>query len=319
MRPHRPRAGFTLVEVLVVIAIIGILAALVVPAVQAAREAARRAQCANNLKQVGLALHNYESAHGVLPMGGGVLSDQFSFLAHLLPYLDQKPLYDGLNFGAPATNTADLSNPNDTVGTTRLSVFLCPSDFAPSQAGARTNYAGNMGTLYRRSGTDGAFEPSEAKPLRLAEFTDGTGGTVAVSEWLSGPYRVDIRDARRSTFGLVMDPDVLDRFERFADKCRDLDINSVPAYHIVNTRGRDWLEAGPLGCLYHHVLAPNGHSCTSFLTGRAGAVTAGSLHPGGVNSLFVDGHVSFVKQSIDVRAWRAIGSRNGGEIASELP
>ena len=116
-----------------------------------------------------------------------------------------------------------------------------------------------------------------------------------------------------------MDPEILNDFERFAVACRDLDISSVQSYHVWNSRGRDWLEGGPTGCLYHHVLTPNGHSCTSFLEGRAGAITAGSVHSGGVNSLYLDGHVSFVKSGVDLRAWRALGSRNGGELPADIP
>lgn len=319
MRRCKPRRGMTLIEILVVVVILGLLVGLLLPAVQMAREAGRRAQCVNNLRQVGLALHNYEGAHGSLPIGGGGSPNDFSFLGRLLPYLDQKLLYDAINFQVPSLVTGDCSNANDTAGLTILSFLLCPSDVTPTISRGRTNYAGNMGTLYRKTGPDGAFDPSEARSIHLSDFIDGTASTVGVTEWLSGPYRADIRDPRRSTFGLVSDSGVLNDFEQFADACRDLDIASVDRYHIVNDRGLQWLEGGPLGCLYHHVLAPNGHSCTSFLEGRAGAVTAGSLHPGGVNSLFIDGHVAFVKQTIDVKTWRALGSRNGGELWTELP
>ena len=317
MSATRPNRGYTLIEILVVIAIVGILVGLLLAAVQSAREAARRSQCANNLKQIGLALHNYESSHKVLPIGGGVQTLDFSFLAHLLPHLEQNTLYDSLNFSSFPTSGIDFANPNDTASIIQVASFLCPSDPGPSFSFGRTNYAGNMGTLYHRTRTDGVFEPGET--IRFADVPDGLGSTIAVSEWLSGSFRVDARDPRRSTFGLVMAPEVLNDFERFAVACRDLDISSVPPYHIQNSRGRDWLQGGSAGCLYHHVLVPNGHSCTSFLEGRAGAVTVGSIHPGGVNSLYLDGHVSFVKSSVDLRAWRALGSRNGGELLTGVP
>src|SRR5262245_39434893 len=150
-------AGFTAIEVLVVIAIIGILVALLIPAVQAAREAARRIQCVNNLKQVGLALHNYHESLGVFPMGGSRNNrkytqdtyDQYSvWSAHaaLLPQLEQRPLFDAINFAfAPEIGDGTAHPANETVTLRVLGIFLCPSD--PHAGRANTNsYHGSYGT-----------------------------------------------------------------------------------------------------------------------------------------------------------------------------
>lgn len=137
------RTAFTLIEILVVVAIVGLLAALLIPAVQAAREAARRAQCINNLKQIGVALHAYIATHGVLPPGGPL--GHFSPHAWLLPHLGQRPLYDAINFQA-ASSPAPNSE-NYTAAHSSLSVFLCPSDENSTVWPGRVNYAVSIGSV----------------------------------------------------------------------------------------------------------------------------------------------------------------------------
>ncbi len=192
------QSGFTLVELLVVIAIIGILVGLLLPAVQAAREAARRMSCSNNLKQLGLSLHNYESTFKKLPMGGTLDSD-FSVQARLLPYLEQANLQNLLDFRQPAFTggfAAKIPNPLFVQAFAKpLSVFLCPSDPAPTLttvgvSGATYSYGGNnymasfgSGTRTNndfRSRTDGIVYEHSA--VRLGDLTDGTSNTVALSE-----------------------------------------------------------------------------------------------------------------------------------------
>jgi len=192
--------GFTLIELLVVIAIIAVLIALLLPAVQAAREAARRSQCINNLKQLGLAMHNYSSAMGSLPEGTtnapynvpGQLENWSAWSAHalMLPYLEQKPIYDAINFswgsgghGAPPPTMSQALN--STVYNSKIASFLCPSD---GQAGkSHTNsYPGSQGTSTFNNSlkVSGLFAYETA--YSLADITDGTSNTVAFSEALVG-------------------------------------------------------------------------------------------------------------------------------------
>lgn len=184
----RPRRAFTLVELLVVIAIIGVLVALLLPAIQAAREAARRTQCANNLKQIGIALHNYHSAHNVFPTqttgapptSTGCGSGFYSWMVPLLPFLEQKPLHDSIDLKTGIMDQCNLPSPADYRGltisadhrnakaaATVVPGFLCPSDsyeqtsVLGSANPAPGNYAGNVGWVQGTTGVDGASQPIE--------------------------------------------------------------------------------------------------------------------------------------------------------------
>ncbi len=207
------RPGFTLIELLVVIAIIGVLIALLLPAVQAAREAARRAQCINNLKQIGVALHNYHGVVGSFPVGflyptGAVPTTtspqqyRWSVLAQMAPYLEQTNLYNALNFNFPLayrpSGSASLFWPfypdNATAMATRVSTFLCPSDGAPAPFAdsGPCNYVfctGDGSNGGDATGANGTFILGPA--VSMADITDGSSGTVAASEQLlgiAGPY-----------------------------------------------------------------------------------------------------------------------------------
>ena len=206
------RRGFTLIELLVVIAIIAVLIALLLPAVQAAREAARRSQCINNLKQLGLALHNYHQAIGSFPMGcsfqpgngNGAYWGQWSAQALMLPYLEQQPLYNAANFSVAVDGGNDNYHINSTVNQTVINSFLCPSD---GNAGKIT---GNINSYYLSQGpslltpltgvpyhTSGLFTFIYA--YSFANVTDGTSNTIAASEGLVGDPNVTPR-SRNVTF-----------------------------------------------------------------------------------------------------------------------
>ncbi|MBX6312983.1 MAG: DUF1559 domain-containing protein [Isosphaeraceae bacterium] len=215
-RDMRRPGGFTLIELLVVIAIIGVLIALLLPAVQAAREAARRAQCTNNLKQIGIALHNYHSAYDCFPSGAlqarnadGTLRNNGDFSAHvrLLGYSEQSVLYNAANFTLACLNDAYGSQINATVTTTRLNLFLCPSSPAPGwkmpvnnspplnqYIAPGNNYFASLGPSleFAAQQTNGPpngvfqYNGTAGGAIGIAHITDGSSNTIAFGEWRTG-------------------------------------------------------------------------------------------------------------------------------------
>ncbi len=295
------RRGFTLIELLCTISIVGVVVGLVLVAVQSARESARRVQCVNNLKQLGLAVQSYAGVHGVIAQGG----NEFSHLSMLLPYLDNRPLYDSINF-----SIGPDSLENRTAESNSVSLLICPSETAAHRHSGQTNYAGNAGVGFDgyRSKWNGVF--GGGSPNRLADITDGLTGTAMMSEWLLGTERYGARDARRSVFDTPM---ILD-FEQFAQACHTIDINSAT---LNGQKGWAWLRPYISASLYNHTLGPGDHSCTNSTGVSTGAWTAASQHPGGVNILFADGHVQFVREGVSLATWRAMGTRDGGELISD--
>lgn len=335
---RRRRAGFTLIELMVVIAIISILVALLLPAVQAAREAARRAMCANNLRQIGLAIHAYEGSNRCFPPATvGYDSPQawagfFSVHVHLLPELDKVSLFNSLNFHYGAypdslhrsetvvNHIMPLSIPanacNLTVRMTSVALFLCPSDHAPFRPG--NNYRGNTGVGYQ-------YEPLPEHPdsgnglfpefglIRPASVTDGLSHTAAFSERLLGSGAAESVPERDlySMGGLVVTAD---------DQLMSCRIGARPGPlndDNFNVMGRDWIWTGRERTLYSHTQAPNGRIPDCMWGGHFaghGMATARSLHPGGVNVLMGDGSLRFVGEGIALQVWRGLGTRSGGEL-----
>lgn len=321
---NKKHAGFTLVELLVVIAIIGILVGLLLPAVQAAREAARRMQCSNNLKQMGLAMHNYESTYKRFPSGnmvGASFSVGLSVHARLLPYMEQAAMYNMVDFNF-AYNHAN----NNAARLQNVSGFMCPSDnftMLPTTLGGPNSYYANSGTnILAGSPPTLSSDPNFGMPecngvyyrdskVRPGDVIDGLSNTVAFSERIAGDGNNAI-----STFTDTFQPGT---YPANADEARRdcLAVNpqdlSKQGYSNVGT---PWLQAYHSTTLYYHVLGPNERSCM-YPPGRI-ATTAGSRHTGGVMAAACDGSVQFVTSSIDLAIWRALGTRAGGEAIAEF-
>jgi prepilin-type N-terminal cleavage/methylation domain-containing protein/prepilin-type processing-associated H-X9-DG protein len=342
---HR-RRGFTLIELLVVIAIIAVLIALLLPAVQAAREAARRMQCVNNLKQIGLALHNYISYCNVLPPGRfnshiAGHGNCWGAYSQILPQLDQTPVFNSLNFNLPP-DTDILAVSNATGFETFLGTLLCPTDSAETLIivggvpFATHNYNLNVGSGYPvvqypappLVGVPNGpfFENSNVGP---AQFIDGMSNTTAVTEtvrstqsstYANDPLGVFLVTGNNSTTGPPISSDA-----DYASLCLSLPRTTT---QFQATRGVRWHYGAPGHTLYNHLRPPNNKQpdCRGGLPHSTRAdplwnwlslnIAARSKHPGGVNSLMADGHVQFVKDSIDVLVWQALGSRNLGEVVS---
>lgn len=303
---ERPR-GLTLVECLAVIAVIGLLAALLVPAIQSFREAARRALCTNNLRQMGLALHGYASALGSLPPCHN--ANDFSVHVAILPFAEMKPLYDSFNFGFAA---AYPPIQNLTACSVTPGLFLCPSESVVSLDGSPgwTTYCGNLGSGVQKFGYNGAFGYPYTS-IRLGEFTDGFATTALMSEWTIGRPSPTERSPRRATFVAPSYPDP-DQLDDFAHACREIDAKTARTSSHV--KGSNWTWGEFIHTFYNHVLPPNQPSCLNGNGYQIGAFSAGSQHPGGANVLFADGHVRFVTDRVAPATWRALGSRNGREV-----
>ena len=301
-RAAHARRGLTLIELLVVIAIVGVLVGLLLPAVQAAREATRRASCANQLKNIGLGVAQVESATGLLP--NHTTQNLFGVHAQILPYIEQTTLSNALNFDRSCYDSENYRFVNQPI-----SLFQCPSDFGCQQKGGWNSYAGNVGWSHQGNQEAGAFDYQ----IGMRDFTDGTSNTVGISEWVVGRGEFNGRDSLADGY---RGPSILftspDSFDRLADLCTAIDPMSTEVFE--RSKGRSWLDPNLASTYYNHALPVNGHSCSNGDGIGDGIWTAGSRHPGGANALFIDGHVRFISERITRATWRALGSRNGGEI-----
>jgi prepilin-type N-terminal cleavage/methylation domain-containing protein len=333
------RRGFTLIETLVVVAVVGLLAGLLLVAVQGAREAARRADCANRMRQIGLALASHHAAHGRYPAGlrpDGTTPKGSSFAAppphsihaQLLGALGEGAVYHALNLHSLTWEEARGGNlpmyvANATVRGLRLAVFLCPSD--PSPVGPGNNYRGCVGAApFQEEGTPwpgggGAFPGLEATADR--DFADGLSVTAGFSERLrgggDGARFAPGRDVWYSSFTSM-------RFPRDADEMARICAGAGPAPRdVLLTSGATWAVAGYEDTLYNHVPPPGSAApdCgaegpSSMISG--GAVAARSAHPGTVQVLMMDGAVRPVRTGVDLRVWRAAATRSGREAEGLL-
>ncbi len=326
MRARNARPAFTLVELLVVIAIIGILVALLLPAVQAAREAARRMSCTNNLKQVALAFHAYHDTYQRFPRytypANGTTSPAgvshyrgFSAHAMILPYLEQKTVYDQINWFEHWTHSV-----NTLARRTRIDAFICPSDVSwrgvdrgncnyPVSAGS--NLAWDVASANR----NGAF--SRDSETSMASFLDGTSNSILLGEHLMGDddnTRYTDGDIVRgvSWSGATIFPSVAE-LNAFGQACK----SAMNNHH--SHAGREWIAPLMWTTVFNTVAPPNHQwpscqTCSGCGWGDSqGVFPARSRHPGGAMHAMADGSVRMITETIDVPVYQAAGSINGGE------
>ena len=339
------RRGFTLIELLVVIAIIAILIALLLPAVQQAREAARRTQCKNNLKQIALAVHNYESSFKVYPFGKGAsypgapVYARWSQHAMLLPNLEQANLYQSIDFNAPPETPGmggtinfmpayvSPTGLNSVASRALIPGFFCPSDLGPSDAWrGQNNYAANQGGwLCDRS--DNPETATDTAPAELQtgvfyylsscgtrDVTDGLSNTAFFSERIRGQGRPD---PKSDLFVIPSQTSLNATFQTCTA------INPLTTTPLTSKWGYSWVMGENCCTQYNHVSTPNSFSCagTGFpgtMTNMAMQVSASSRHVGGAQVMMGDGSVHFCSENVDLGVWRAIGTRGSGE-AVQLP
>jgi prepilin-type N-terminal cleavage/methylation domain-containing protein len=334
----RTRRGFTLVELLVVIAIIGVLVALLLPAVQSAREASRRMKCANHLKQIGLALQNYESSYKILPMGtmniaGGVvgqIANNSSPHPMLLPYLELSAAHNLFDFSVDINQAAK----NQGAREQRIALLSCPSQppvrpfvlaapQCPSGCGM-TNYMQSLGNNANYASNDGPF--GRRFGARFAEIADGLSNTGFFAEIILGPATnsgatMVVAAGNRDDYAVATDVS----FGSWDGGAGGGDVVAVPECDNRATpawayRGKQYYRGVVVTSYYSHTLTPNSkrRDCIRGTGLDRGHMAARSYHPAGINIVLGDGSVRFANNSVADVVWRALGSRNGGDVVGDF-
>ncbi len=314
----RSRYAFTLIELLVVIAIIAILIGLLLPAVQKVREAAARMKCSNNLKQLGLACHDYHDAQGQFPPGWD-FTTSWGALGLVLPFVEQD------NVARTMDLTLPLTDPKYVPGTqVALALYRCPSDGdnPRTDLGAATNYYTNTGSIpifVIARGLNTNVQPNGvfytgSKGITFASMTDGSSNTALASERLLPSGSMGVIDVRSDPLnGPGGSPGRPADADEAQSLCQTVDAtspsNRFPIYMgVPSAHGQH---------CYQHVMTPNTRSCGCLGSLRA-AMTPTSKHTGGVNLGVCDGSVKFVRNQIDLATWRGLGTRNGGEVLGDF-
>ncbi len=346
---RRTRKGFTLIELLVVIAIIAVLIALLLPAVQAAREAARRTQCVNNLKQIGLAIHNYHQTNDKFPPGGICTQsipgctgawNGHSSLGLMLPFMEQTAVYNAINFSLVSSDgSTDYSHPNATARQTVVNAFLCPSD--QNNGGAidrRNNYMASTGTTaangYNSTST-GLF--SDGTVYGIRDAIDGTTNTIAFSEKLCGSASTSNTGSfpgyrGNGVNGSSPSTGVTDAWANPAQVLTDLTTCSASwisqtagSGNLINNEGQYWIVGATAFTMFNTIVPPNStmykfgscrNGCGGCSPDGSTFVNASSNHPGGVNTLMGDGSVRFIKATIAQNIYWSLGTRANNEVIS---
>jgi prepilin-type N-terminal cleavage/methylation domain-containing protein/prepilin-type processing-associated H-X9-DG protein len=360
------RRGFTLIELLVVIAIIALLIALLLPAVQSAREAARRVQCTNNLKQIGLTMHNYHTAVGTFPMGATYAPlysatnlagwGTWSAQALMLGYLEQQTMYNAANFSwAVATGPGWWIN--FTVATSSVvNTFICPSDGVSPDRGSPgrwnndnttggpgssndaliNNYMGSLGpaAFYLQCDTPGVFTQGK-RSYGVQNITDGTSNRIAYGETLVGDRSIQLvkwRDGPANPAGLAGGGPFTNVTGHYSAVLADLNTcqavfisNPNPTSGQDNLKGAYWAYSQGGFTLFNTIVPPNSPTytfawcqlgTTSWNAADGTYENTSSNHPGGCNFLFCDGSVHFLKSSISIKTYWALGTKAHCEVIS---